>query len=145
LAINKIGDRVGIDVNKKVEAWMHPAQAQAYEELGQLVSVINKTPSSEKLDLYFGDNMQIAGAPVRKSYSWNRSRIDFIARDQWGRAEMHPASFYDVGGKKLFEIRGSSGGVATAQVMYLTASFNLFLMNPAIGSYIDTLAIPTGY
>lgn len=146
LAINKIGDRVGIDVKKKVEAWMHPAQAQAYEELGQLVSIINKTPSSnEKMDLYFGDNMQIAGAPVKQDYSWNRSRIDFISREDWGRAEMHPAAFYDVGGKKLFEIRGASGGVATSQVMYLTASFNLFLMNPAIGSYIDTLAIPTGY
>jgi hypothetical protein len=42
LALNKIGDRAGIDNNYKVEAWMHPCQQQAYEELGQLVSILNK-------------------------------------------------------------------------------------------------------
>jgi hypothetical protein len=145
LAINKIGDRVGLNNNFKPEAWMHPCQVQAYEELGQLIQQIHKTASDEKLNLYFSDNMQMAGAPVRKSFNWDKTRIDFITRDQWGRAEMHPASFYEVGGRKLFELRGATGGVATSQIMYLTVSFNLFLMNPAIGSYIDTLAVPSGY
>jgi hypothetical protein len=31
LAINKIGDRIGMDTQIQVEAWMHPAQKQAYE------------------------------------------------------------------------------------------------------------------
>src|SRR4030095_14761379 len=42
LAINKIGDRVGIDNDFNPRAWMHPAQVQAYEEIGQLVIMIQK-------------------------------------------------------------------------------------------------------
>lgn len=145
LALNKIGDRVGIENLPKVTAWMHPCQKQAYEELGMLVSVIQKQPKDEALDLYFGDNMQMAGAPIKTSYSWDRTRIDFVVADVWGRAEMHPAGFYEVDGRKIFEIRGSSGGIATSQVFYITASFQPFVSNPAVCSFIDNLSVPSGY
>lgn len=145
LAINKIGDRVGMDYNAKLTAWMHPCQKQSYEELGQLVSVIQKQAKDEALDLYFSDSMQMAGAPVKTSYSWDKTRIDFVLADVWGRAEMNPAGFYSVDGRKIFEIRGASGGVATSQIFYLVASFNLFINNPAACSYIDGLTIPSGY
>lgn len=146
LAINKVGDRVGMDqVTKPVVAWMHPCQKQAYEELGQLVSVIQKQAKSENLDLYFGDNMQLAGAPIKTSYSWDKTRIDFVNNEVWGRAEMHPAGFYEVDGRRIFEMRGPSGGVATSQVFYLVVSFNLYVNNPAACSYIDGLTVPSGY
>lgn len=147
LAINKIGDRVGMDVRKRCVAWTHPAQQQAYEELGFNVTRIDKTAKDEGLDLYFGDNMQLAGAPLKTSYSWDRTRIDFIDADVWGRAEMHPPGFYQNpdDGKKVFEIRGPSGGVATSWIFYIIASFNLFMNQPAGASYIDTLAVPPGY
>jgi hypothetical protein len=41
LLINKIGDRVGIDNDFNPDMWMHPAQVQAYEEIGQLVVLIS--------------------------------------------------------------------------------------------------------
>lgn len=145
LAINKIGDRVGMDFNTKLAAWMHPCQKQAYEELGQLVSIINKNPKEDALDLYFSDRMQMAGAPVKTSFSWDKTRIDFILNEVWGRAEMHPAGFYTVDGRKIFELRGASGGVKTSQIFYITASFNLFVNNPAACSYIDGLTVPSGY
>lgn len=146
LAINKIGDRVGMDYNAKCVAWMHPCQKQAYEELGQLVSIIQKQPRAEALDLYFGDNMQMAGAPVKTSFSWDKKRIDFIISDVWGRAEMHPASFYTVDGRKIFEMRSTSSGAPKASsIFYITASFNLFVNNPAACSYIDGLSVPSGY
>jgi hypothetical protein len=145
VAINKIGDRLGMDSIVKVTAWMHPCQKQAYEELGQLVSVIQKAPRQEGLDLYFNDNMQMAGAPIKTSFSWDKKRIDFIVNEVWGRAEMNAPGFYTVDGRKIFELRGASGGVATAQIFYITASFNLFINNPAACSYIDNLAVPTGY
>jgi hypothetical protein len=62
LAMNKIGNRVGIDNSFNPRAWMHPAQKQAYEEIGQLVSIINKSAKEEGLNMYFGDGMQMAGA-----------------------------------------------------------------------------------
>ena len=145
LARNKVGDRVGADTVKKVKAWMHPCQKQQYEAVGQLVSFIHKQPKDEALDMYFGDNMQMAGAPVEEHFSWDKTRIDFVYEETWGRAEMHPCKFYDVDGRKIFELRGASGGVATSQVFYITISFQEFVRNPAACVFIDTLSIPTGY
>lgn len=145
IAVNKIGDRLGVDQIGKLDAWMHPCQTQAYEELGQLVQVINKDASDSGLNMYFGGNMQMAGASVRKHYSWDKTRIDFINPKTWGRAELQPAGFYEVDGKKLFELRGSSGGVAAASIFYITNSWNLFSKNPAAGSYISGLTVPSGY
>jgi hypothetical protein len=145
LAINRVGDRVGEDTVRKVKAWMHPCQKQAYEQVGQLVSIIHKQPKDEALDMYFGDNMQMAGAPVETSFSWDKTRIDFVYEETWGRAEMHPCKFYDVDGRKIFELRGASGGVATSQVFYITIAFQEFVRNPAACVYIDTLTIPAGY
>lgn len=143
-AINKLGDRVGIDERMQLTAWMHPCQAQAYEELGQMVSLIQKQAREEGLDLYFGENMQMAGAPVKKSFAWDKKRIDFIT-DVWGRAQIKDVDFHEVGGKKIFEVRGTSGGVVTSMLMYLVCGFNLFVDNPAKCSYIDNLTVPTGY
>ena len=144
LAINKIGNRVGIDNDFKPTAWMHPCQKQAYEEIGQLVSLIMKSPKEESLDMYF-DKMQMAGAPVECSFSWDKTRIDFIVPDVWGRAEILPIGFYKTDGRNIFEIRGASGGVATADIFYMVVGMQLFVSNPASTAYIDSLAVPSGY
>ena len=144
LAINKIGNRVGIDNNFKPNAWTHPCQKQAYEEIGQLVSVIYKEAKEQKLDMYF-DGMQMAGAPVKDSFNWNMKRIDFVTDDVWGRGEILPIGFYTTDGRKIFEIRGASGGVATADIFYMVVGMQTFVSNPAATAYIDALAIPNGY
>lgn len=144
LAINKIGNRVGLDNNFKPVAWMHPAQKQAYEEIGQLVSIIQKQAKAEGLDMYF-DRMQMAGAPVKEHFNWDKTRIDFILSDVWGRGEILPIGFYTTDGRKIFEIRGASGGVATADIFYMVNGMQTFVTNPAACAYIDTLAVPSGY
>jgi hypothetical protein len=145
LAINLIGDRVGINERTKLQARMHPCQVQAYEDLGQLVSIIQKQASDEALNLYFSDNIRMAGAPVKQDYSHDKKRIDIMKMETWGRAELHPAGFYEVDGRRMFEMRGPSGGVATSQIFYIVASWNLYTDNPAAQSYIYNLAVPTGY
>lgn len=145
LAMNKIGDRVGIEGRKaKYTAWTHPAQAAALEEIATLVTVLNKMPDNGAVNMYYGDNMQLAGAPVKVSYSWDRTRIDFIG-DAWGRAEMRAADFIKKNGKYIFEGRGTDGGVAAYNLIYPALSFNVYIDNPAEGAYIDTLTIPSGY
>jgi len=75
LAMNKVGDRIGRQNQPKgMQAFMHPCQKQAYESLGQLVTIIQKTARDENLDLYFGDGMQMAGAPVREDFMWDKTR-----------------------------------------------------------------------
>lgn len=145
LAINKIGNRVGIDNNFNPKAWTHPCQAQAYEEIGQLVTVIHKQAKDEALNMYFGDNMQLAGAPLKQSFNWNKTRIDFVVESLWGRAEILPIGFYTSDGRKIFELRGASGGVLAADIFYMVNGFQTFVLNPAGTAYIDALAIPSGY
>jgi hypothetical protein len=144
LAINKIGNRVGIDNSFKPSAWLHPAQKQAYEEIGQLVSIIHKSAKEEGLDMYF-DRMQMAGAPVKESYNWDKTRIDFVVDEVWGRGEILPVGFYTSDGRRIFEIRGASGGVATAEIFYMVVGMQTFVNNPAACAYIDALAVPSGY
>jgi len=145
LAINKIGNRVGIENDFKPNAWMHPAQKAAYEEIGQLVSIIQKNAKEDGLNMYFSDNMQIAGAPVKTSFNWDRTRIDFVSDKVWGRGEILPIGFYTTDGRKVFEIRGSSGGVATAEIFYMVVGMQTFVNNPAACAYIDSLSVPSGY
>jgi hypothetical protein len=144
LAINKIGNRVGLDNDFSPNAWMHPAQKQAYEEIGQLVSIINKAPKEESLNMYF-DGMTLAGASVKCSYNWDKTRIDFVTDSVWGRGEILPIGFYTTDGRNIFEIRGASGGVATAEIFYMVVGMQTFVSNPAGCSYIDVLAVPSGY
>jgi hypothetical protein len=144
LSINAIGNRVGIDNDFNPSAWMHPCQKQAYEEIGQLVSQIWKDPKEQKLDMYF-DGMQMAGAPVKTSFQWDKTRIDFIVDDVWGRGEILPIGFYKTDGRSIFEIRGASGGVATADIFYMVVGMQTFVNNPAACAYIDNLSVPTGY
>ena len=149
LAINKIGDRVGIDNSFKPRAWMHPAQVQAYEEIGQLIITIFKEAKDESLNMYFGNGkgsgMQMAGANVTASFNWDRTRIDFVVDEVWGRGEILPIGFYTTDGRRIFEIRGPSGGVVTADIFYMVCGMQTFVSNPAACSFIDTLAVPTGY
>lgn len=145
LAVNKIGNRIGLDNDFSPNAWMHPAQKAAYEEIGQLVSIINKSPKEEGLNMYFGDGMQLAGAPVKCSYNWDKTRIDFVTDSVWGRGEILPIGFYTTDGRNIFEIRGASGGVATAEIFYMVVGMQTFVSNPAGCSYIDALAVPSGY
>lgn len=147
LAVNKIGNRVGGDMMQKVVAWMHPCQQQSYEELGQLVSVQQLNSGGNKdLNMYFGGKMQLAGAPVETSFSWNKFRIDFVNYDAWGRSEISPAGYYtDKNGRKFFEVRSSDGGVAAADIFYLSCAMGTFMNNPAAAAYIKNLPVPAGY
>jgi hypothetical protein len=146
LAMNLIMDRVGINTSQKLTAWMHMAQKQAYEELGFQISIINKEAKEQGLDLYFNDNMQMAGAPVKISASWDKTRIDFIDLENWGRAEyMSPQWYKDENGLKFFVGRGGTGGVATSNMAYLMTSFNIWMRNPAMAAYIYGLLVPAGY
>lgn len=144
LAINKIGNRVGINNQFKPKAWLNPCQKQAYENIGQAMSIITKQPKEEGLDVYF-ERMQMAGAPVKESYNWNQKRIDFVTDEVWGRGETLPIGFYKTDGRSIFEIRSTGGGVTAADIFYMVNGMQTFVNNPAACAYIDNLLVPSGY
>jgi hypothetical protein len=147
LAINKMGNRVGIDNSFKPNAWLHPCQKQAYEDIGQSVIMIqqpNKNRSEGDLNMYF-DRMQFAGAPDKPSFNWDKKRIDFVSDEVWGRGEILPIGFYITDGRKIFEIRSASGGVTAADIFYMVNGMQVFVNNPAATAYIDNLQVPAGY
>lgn len=147
LALNKMGDRIGIKNARKLKPkiWTHPAQTASYESLGQAVVMLNKGSGNEAMDLYFGKNLSIAGVSIEESFLWDKKRMDFILMSLYGRAVMKEPGFHTVAGRKIFEMRGPSGGVATSSVSYITSDWNLYHKNPAANSYIDNLAVPSGY
>lgn len=144
-AINTIGERLGLENGTKMKAWMHPCQVQQYEGMAQLLSHIWKQPTDKQgADLYY-EMKQIAGVPIQQHFNWDKTRIDYVVDEVWGRAEMHKAGFYEEEGRRMFEARGPSGGVAAATMFYLCASFNTFVNNPPACVYISDLTIPAGY
>lgn len=149
LVINKIGNRVGLDNDFNPKIWCHPCQVQAYEEIGQLMISLDRGSSTSKgddgLNLYFGGKMQMAGSTLKASFNWNQKRLDFVTDEVWGRGEILPIGFYTTDGRKIFEIRGPSGGVVTADIFYMVNGMQTFVSNPAATGYIDNLAVPSGY
>jgi len=147
LVMSKLIDRVGIDADTSPVAWMHMAQQAAYEELGMLVSVINKGNKEEGIDLYFNtDDMRLAGAPCKLSPSWDRTRIDFITKAFMGRAEQVPVGFLqNASGGNIFQMYGATGGPAAARGFYYRYHAQLYTKKPSGLAYIDTLSIPSGY
>ena len=149
LAKNKIGDRYGRPSRQKMKAkiWTHVCQMQQYEALGQVAVMIDKqTDREQKLDLYFNqENMVMAGLPVMDHTGWDKSRMDIIDPEIWGRVEMVKPDFYTVEGRRMFERRSSDGAVMASNMFYIVASQNYYIDNPMRAAYVDGLTIPDGY
>lgn len=148
LALNRIGDRVGIEEGVKADWWMHPSNVQQIEELGQAVTMLTKMPGSgskQDFDLAYNPGT-FCGVKIRQSFSWDKTRLDLIVGDTWGRAEMNPAGYYVTrDGRKMFEVRDQQGGVAAAELFYLTWSGNYYIDNPARTAFVDGITITSGY
>lgn len=148
LALNRMSDRIGIKNARKLKPkiWTHVAQTAAYEALGNAVVMINKgSGKNEALDLYFGNNLSIAGVGIEENMLWNKKRMDFVLMSLYGRAVMKEPGWHTVAGRKVFEMRGPSGAVAASSISYVTSDWNLYHKSPGVNTYIDNLAIPSGY
>ena len=135
---NKVGNRLGKSAVKKMTAWMHPEQKDRYEGMAQLVSTIMKEPRGQKMDLYFGDGLQLAGSPIMTHYSWDNSRIDFMNRGLWHRAVMKELHMLKNGSNNIFPLYDTTdGGVLSAQISYYASQMQVWMDNPAMSCYIS--------
>lgn len=144
-AINIIGDRVGMDNMKNQTAWMHPCQVQAIENLGWGLTTIQKSAREEGLNLFFNVD-QIGGIPIKKSFSWDKTRMDFTVKGVWKKVVFKQPGLYKKGSETLFDIRSTTdGSPKTSLVFYYVVGMNAYVNNPPLCSYIYGLAVPVGY
>jgi hypothetical protein len=148
LAINKVRKSLGSNQVSKLIAYTALEQEHQWEQLGVTISQIIKEGAEGRasdLDLLFTGEKTMAGVPIKSSINANQTRVDFLDLSHWGRAVMQDIDFYDVGVQTVFPIYGTSGGLAAAYIFYFVTGFQVWNESPRTGSYINNLAIPTGY
>lgn len=153
-AINFIRMSLGVDMAggggkaSKLIAYVHPAQAHQYRQLGITISqIIKEGPGggADDLELNFMGKATWYGAPEKQSIHANRGRVDFLDMSHWGRAEMQAIDFYGVGGQTNWPIYGASGGLSAAEITYIVTMFQIWNDSPRSGAYLFNAAVPSGY
>jgi hypothetical protein len=151
-ALNRIRMNLGDDYfNKedtKLIAYMHPAQADAYEALAITQSVIYKDPTgNQDVDLMFNNQrgLMMSNVPVRQSIHQDRTRIDFMNLGLWGRIVATDTGFYKSGDNIIWPQYASSGTqLVSTNMFYIKAGLQLYVRNPLGNSYVKNLALPAG-
>ncbi|MGH9507734.1 MAG: hypothetical protein ACRD13_12490, partial [Terriglobales bacterium] len=144
LAFNQIRQALGDAALGSLLWHGHPAQVAAYEELGLVISEIEKGGSDQTLELLF-KNKTIGGVRIKENIHADITRLDLMNLETWGRVEWTPIDFYEVGGQTVFPIYGVSGGIAAAYITYLVTGVQFFVDNPRAISSVTSLATPAGY
>jgi hypothetical protein len=149
--LNRIRINLGDDWfnanDAKAIAYAHPAQADAYEALAITQSVIYKDPTgNQQVDLLFNNQrgLSMSNVPVRQSIHQDRTRVDFMMMNFWGRIVATDTGFVKFGDQIIWpQYSGGTQLVSTA-MFYLKAGLQIYNRNPLSGSYIKTLAKPAG-
>jgi hypothetical protein len=149
LAINKVRKALGIAQLGKLIAYTSVEQEHAWENLGITISQIIKEGGSggrsSDLDLLFSGRKTMSGIPIKSSINADQTRVDFLDLSHWGRAVMKDIDYFEIGGQTVFPIYGTSGGISAAFIFYFDTGFQVWNDSPRSGSYVDTLARPSGY
>jgi len=95
--------------------------------------------------MYFND-ICVSRARTESILLLDRTRIDFIDSEVWGRAELRPCGFYTNPDNNQ-RVWSCVDRLEVLQLLgFSTLLLPLTLMNqPAGASYIDSLAVPSGY
>jgi len=130
----------------------HMAQRQAIFQTGdQVVNWMVQGPTIAKnLDRTpqnMGENERVpfCGIDYMVSKKADRSRLDQVVMDDWGRVNLKELDYFQTpDGKYIFEGRSSAGNVKTSMNFFLVSSENTFCADPGAGGIISSLTIPTG-
>ncbi len=148
LAINKVRKALGINQLGKLIAYTSVEQEHAWENLGITISQVIKESGSGRandLDLLFSGKKTMSGIPIKSSVNADQTRVDFLDLSHWGRAVMKDIDYFEVGGQTVFPIYGTSGGISASFIFYFDTGFQVWNDSPRSGSFIDSLARPSGY
>lgn len=130
----------------------HMAQRQAIFNTGDQVVMWNvpgpdiarnldRTPGNRKEN----DKVPFCGVDYLVSKKADRSRLDQVVMDDWGRVNLKELEYFSTpDGKYIFEGRNGDGAVKTSMNFFLVSSENTFCSDPGSGGIISSLTIPTG-
>jgi hypothetical protein len=130
----------------------HMAQRQAIFNTGDQVVMWNvpgpdiarnldRTPGNRKEN----DKVPFCGVDYLVSKKADRSRLDQVVMDDWGRVNLKELEYFSTpDGKYIFEGRNGDGAVKTSMNFFLVSSENTFCADPGSGGIISSLTIPTG-
>jgi hypothetical protein len=149
-ALQKMRTALGADTPFQQELiWhMNLDMEATWENVGLVVSQViqNQVTGSSSVDMLKHDAPKtMAGRPVVASIHATPGRIDGICLKNWGRVENKPIDFLEYGGQTLFPTYGGSGGLNASTIFYLWTGMNIYNANVRAGTFIDSIAIPTGY
>jgi hypothetical protein len=149
-ALQKMRTALGADTPFQQELIWHMGldMEAAWENVGLVVSQViqNQVSGSSSVDMLKADAPKtMAGRPVVASIHATPGRIDGLCLKNWGRVENKPIDFLEFGGQTIFPTYGGSGGLNASSIFYLWTGMNIYNANVRAGTFIDGIAIPSGY
>jgi|GEM_PF-2268907 len=126
-------------------AVFHPKQRTAWYEALTAISEWSRGKSDQPIDIVpkRSREFMFAGMRAVADKHQNRTRVDFLNFNTFGRAVLKDLDWYQVGSNKVFPLRGTSGGLAAGILMYLEMHSDWYCDNPAANGFIYGLAIPS--
>lgn len=124
----------------------HMKQRTAWFKLGMTISEWQRGAKDKMIDVVPDLNekeFMFAGIRHVLDKHQNRTRIDWFIPKLFGRSILKELDWHTVEGRKLFELRGASGGVAAGMVFYLEQLEDWYCVDPGAAGFISGLSIPT--
>lgn len=130
----------------------HMAQRQAVFATGDSIAewqipgpVINQNLDRVPRNIKEASTFDFCGITYRICKKANRSRLDQIVLDEWGRVNLKELDYFQTpDGKYIFENRTSSGTVKSGMWFALYSTENTYCADPGSGGIISSLTIPAG-
>ncbi len=130
----------------KLVGLSHMKQRTAWFKVGMVISEWQRGAKDKMIDVVPNMNerqFMYAGIAHTIDKHQNRKRLDWFVPSLFGRTILKELDWHTVEGRKLFEIRGASGGVAAGMVFYLEQLEDWYSVDPGAGGFISGLTIPT--
>lgn len=148
--LDAVTQRRDKDATKGLKGICHMKQRQAIFQIGVNISNIylkggesgGKNSDLMASNIEYTDSFDLCGIPTMLSKRQYTDRIDFINPSLWGRAQTHDIRFKNVGGKTVFEVRGSDGTISASTEFHIEQAFDFVDYDPGVGFYIDGLSVP---
>jgi len=131
----------------EVTAVFHMKQRTAWYKAGMAISEWQRGKNDGPLDLVpkRKKEFQYAGLRAITDKHGDRTKVYFLRFPNWGRAVLKDLDWYTLPGtsQKVFQLYGTSGGVAAGILMYLEMHSDWYTDDPGNQGVIYGLSIPT--